>query len=141
MAEWMETHRTVVFPWHCDHIGHMSVRWYSHAFDDAGFHLWLRIGMSHVTLKARGLATVIASSKIDFLHEANAGELLVIESAFTRLGSKSLNVMQRMRNGETGVPYATNEVVEVFFDLGARTAVAIPDDIRTKLEPVLVTPD
>jgi len=140
LAEWMETHRAVVFPWHCDHIGHMSVRWYAHAFDDAGFHLWLRIGMSHVTMKQRGLATVIASTRTDFLHEANAGELLVVESAFTRLGSKSLNVTQRLTNGETGVLYATNEVVEVFFDLDARTAVVIPDDIRASLEKVLVPP-
>ena len=73
MTEWMETHRAVVFPWHCDHIGHMNVRWYSHFFDDAGFHLWTQIGVTPSDMEARGVVTVIASAKIDFLHELNAG--------------------------------------------------------------------
>ena len=35
---WVETNRAVVFPWHCDHFGHMNGRWYAPIFDDAGFH-------------------------------------------------------------------------------------------------------
>ena len=138
MAEWMETHRAVVFPWHCDHLGHMNVRWYAHFFDDAGWHLWTRIGLTPADLKGRGVATVIASTKTDFQHELNAGDLLIIESAFTRLGNSSLNQVQRMRNAETGVLSATQETVEVFFDLATRKAVAMPDDIREKLAAVVV---
>ena len=37
MENVFEIYRAVVFPWHCDHIGHMNVRWYAHHFDDAGF--------------------------------------------------------------------------------------------------------
>jgi acyl-CoA thioester hydrolase len=133
----METHRAVVFPWHCDHMGHMNVRWYAHAFDDAGFHMWSQIGLSHATLGKRGLGTVIARTETEFKHEASAGELLVVRSAFTRLGTKSLTMSQRMTNAETGVLCAAQDAVEVFFDLKARAAVPIPDDIRAKLEPVL----
>lgn len=139
MAAWMETHRAVVFPWHCDHIGHMNVRWYAHFFDDAGFHLWTRIGLTPAELKRRGIVTVIASAKTDFQHELNAGDLLIIDSAFTRLGNSSLNHFQRMRNAETGVLSATQETVEVFFDLTTRKAVSMPDDIRKMLAAALVT--
>ena len=139
MADWMETHRAVVFPWHCDHLGHLNVRWYAHFFDDAGFHLWSRIGLSHATLVDRGIVTVIARSATDFQHEVRAGELLTVESAFTRLGSKSLTVSQRMTNAETGALCATQEVVEVFFDLKDRKAVPMPDEIRAKLEPLVST--
>lgn len=138
MAEWMETHRAVVFPWHCDHIGHLNVRWYAHFFDDAGFHLWTRIGLTPAGLKKRGIVTVIASTKTDFQHEINAGDLLIIESAFTRLGNSSLTHVQRMRNAETGVLSATQETIEVFFDLKTRKAVSMPDDIREKLAAVVV---
>ena len=135
----MEAHRGVVFPWLCDHIGHMNVRWYAHWFDDAGFHLWTRIGLSHATLKARGIATVIARTETDFRHELNAGELFVVESAFTRLGTKSLACTHRMTNAETGTLCATQTAVEVFFDLATRKAIPIPDDLRAKLEAVVVT--
>jgi acyl-CoA thioester hydrolase len=138
---WMETHRAVVFPWHCDHLGHMNVRWYGHFFDDAGFHLWSQIGLSHATLKEQGIVTVIASIKTDFLHECGAGELVLVRSAFTKLGTKSLTMRQRMTNAETGDLIATQEVIEVFFDVTARTATAMPDEIRQKLATVVVAAD
>ena len=138
---WMETHRGVVFPWHCDHLGHMNVRWYGHFFDDAGFHLWSQIGLSHATLKERGVVTVIASIKTDFRRECGAGELVLVRSAFTKLGTKSLTMHQRMSNAETGDLIATQEVIEVFFDVAERTATAMPDDIRTSLQRVVVAPD
>lgn len=40
-----EVYRGVVFPWQCDHFGHMNVRWYAHHFDDGGFHLWTMAGV------------------------------------------------------------------------------------------------
>tara|TARA_B100000809_G_C15071016_1_gene506006 strand:- start:309 stop:761 length:453 start_codon:yes stop_codon:yes gene_type:complete len=138
---WMETHRAVVFPWHCDHLGHLNVRWYGHFFDDAGWHLWSCIGMSHVTFKARGVVTVVASIKTDFHHESGAGDLLLVKSAFTNLGGKSLTMTQRMTNAETGVLCATQEVVEVFFGMETRTASPMPDDIREKLQAVVIALD
>jgi acyl-CoA thioester hydrolase len=141
MTNWMETYRAVVFPWHCDHLGHLNVRWYGHFFDDAGWHLWSQIGVSHVTLKERGIVTVVASIKTDFHHESAAGDLLLVKSAFTRIGGKSLTMSQRMANAETGVLCATQDVVEVFFDMESRKAAPMPEDIRTKLESVLVALD
>ena len=35
LSTWHETHRTLVHTWHCDHYGHMNVRFYAHFFDDA----------------------------------------------------------------------------------------------------------
>jgi len=29
MTEFHVTYRGTVYPWHCDHIGHMNVMWYS----------------------------------------------------------------------------------------------------------------
>ncbi len=141
MTGWTETHRAVVFPWNCDHLGHLNVRYYGHFFDDAGWHLWSTIGLSHATLKASGVGTVVAKITTDFIHEASPGELLLIESAFTRVGGKSLTMSQRMTNVETGILLATQEVVEVFFDYATRKSTEMPADIRTKLEAVLVAGD
>jgi len=137
----METHRAVVFPWNCDHLGHLNVRYYGHFFDDAGWHLWSSIGISHATLKEAGVGTVVANINTDFIQEASPGELLLVESAFTRLGGKSLTMKQRMTNVETGALLARQAVVEVFFDYETRKSTDMPADIRKKLEAVLVAED
>jgi hypothetical protein len=33
MSEWTESFRGVVYPWHCDHLGHMNVQHYVGMFD------------------------------------------------------------------------------------------------------------
>ena len=39
MAGWTETYRGTIYPWHCDHMGHMNVMYYIHFFDQAAGHL------------------------------------------------------------------------------------------------------
>ena len=75
----------------------------------------------------------------DANNESGAGDLLLVHSAFTRIGDKSLTMSQRMTNAETGVLCATQDVVEVFFDVDARKAAPMPQDIREKLDEVVVT--
>lgn len=141
MTEWCETHRAVVFPWHCDHIGHMNVRWYCHFFDDAGFHLWAMKAVPQSSLHARGEGLVVAGNKIDFIHEMKAGDLVVVKSGFTKIGTRSVTSLNRMYQAETGTLCATLESVEVFFDPVARKSAPMPDDVRRILEGVLVSPE
>jgi len=141
MVEWMETHRAVVHPWYCDHIGHMNVRFYGHFFDDAGFHIWNMIDGAHIAMKQHGVGVVVARTTNDFVNEANAGELLIVKSGFTRLGNKSLTYTQRMTNAENGTLIATQDAVEVFFDLKARKSTDMPDGIRVILKDALVSVD
>jgi acyl-CoA thioester hydrolase len=133
MAEWRETFRGVVFPWNCDHIGHMNVRWYAHHFDDAGFHLWSVIGLPQSEMHARGIGLVVAQIKIDYIREMKAGDLLVVKSGFIHVGNRSLKHLARMSNADTGVLCATQETVEVFFDPKTRKSAPMPEDIRRKL--------
>lgn len=137
---WFETYRAVVFPWHCDHIGHMNVRWYAHHFDDAGFHLWTMAGLSQSEMKERGVGLVVAQIKIDYIQEMKAGELLVVRNAFIHVGTKSLRHLGRMYNADTEELCATQETIEVFFDPVKRTSAPMPDDIRAKLTELLVDP-
>ena len=75
MEHVFELYRSVVFPWHCDHIGHMNVRWYSHHFDDAGFHLWTVAGISQKEMHDSGVSLVVGQTKINYIHELTAGDL------------------------------------------------------------------
>ena len=138
-AGWHETGRGVAAPWKCDHFGHMNVRFYAEAFDDASFHIWSVIGVPIDELDEKhGLIGVVASLKIDFLQEIRAGQLYVVESAILRVGTKSFTYRERMRDTHSGVVHAAADLVEVFFDKAERKAAPIPEDVRRLLEAKLV---
>ena len=50
------TYRGTVYPWQCDHVGHMNVMWYVGQFDEANWNLLARIGLPKATdtLRAAG---------------------------------------------------------------------------------------
>jgi acyl-CoA thioester hydrolase len=138
MAGWRETTRGVAFPWVCDQFGHMNVRWYAHAFDDAAFHLWTVYGIGQKWMLERDIHTVTARTTTDFRLEVPSGTLYVVESGFTRAGGKSVAFKQRMIGADTGDLHATQEIVEVFFDPATRTSAPIPDEVRAVVEANLL---
>ncbi len=118
----------------------MNVRYYAHIFDDAGFHFWTGIHGAKAVMEKHGIGVVVARTTNDFLHEARAGELVVVKSGLTRLGTKSLTYTQRLTNAETDELLATQDAVEVIFDPKARKATEMPDELRVLLEGALVSP-
>ena len=139
MADWFETHRAVVHQWQCDHLDHLNVRYYAHFFDDAGFHFWTGLPGAQAIMKQHNIGVVVTRTTNDFLHEARAGELVVIKSALTRLGTKSLTYTQRLTNAETDELLATQDAVEVIFDPTQRKPTEMPKELREVLEGVLVS--
>ncbi len=142
MGDWAETGRFMVFPWHCDHYGHMNVRWYAHFFDDAGFQLWSMHGPGLKRLVAEtGLIAVVARTDTSFIHELTAGEMLVIQSGFTHVGTKSIRHTQRLYNVDTQALCAEQHSVEVMFDPATRKSAAMPELVRRTIGARLVTLD
>ena len=43
-ARLIESYRGAVYPWHCDHMGHMNVMWYVGKFDEATWNLFAQTG-------------------------------------------------------------------------------------------------
>jgi acyl-CoA thioester hydrolase len=134
MQRRFELLRGVVHPWHHDHFGHMNVRHYAPFFDDAVYHLWTALGLPYVAMAHdHGLHTVTAEAKTRFLRELTAGDLIVIDGAVARVGTKSCAFHLRMLHADTGALHATCDVVEVFFDPGTRAAAAMPEAVRATL--------
>jgi acyl-CoA thioester hydrolase len=135
MSKPIEILRGVVHPWYCDAFGHMNVRWYSHFFDDASFHLWSLYWGSHKKMQDElGVHTVTASATVQFQQELVAGDLIIVDSLLTRIGGKSCTFMERMLHVDTMQVHATYETVEVFFDPKTRKSTQMPDPIRQALE-------
>jgi len=143
MSGWIETGRGVVYPWHCDHLGHMNVQHYVGFFDIGAFHLMSVLGFTSHNMHELGATLVDAQHTIRYRNEQKVGSLIKIESGIARIGNKSLTCLHRMLNTETGVLAATTEIVMVYFDLTERTSQPLPDDLKQKagahlLDPALV---
>jgi acyl-CoA thioester hydrolase len=140
MGAWLELLRGVVHPWHHDHFGHMNVRHYAPFFDDATYHLWTRLGLPYSGMIAEhGVHTVSAQATTRFIRELKAGDLIVIDGAVTRIGNKSASFRLRMQHADTGHLHATYDLVEVFFNPETRASAPMPDAVRKKLAPQLVS--
>jgi len=136
MQKWFDLYRAIVMPAQCDIYGHMNVRHYAACFDDAGWHFPRMAGFSLEEFRARGLGTVVASLSIDFHHEIRAGQLILIQGALTRVGTKSFGHELRLYEADSMTHCATQKTVEVCFDTQARKGVALPEDVRAKLQAI-----
>ena len=138
---WMELTRGVVHPWHHDHFGHMNVRHYAPFFDDASYHLWTVLGLPYsVMIENHGVHCVTASATTNFIKELVGGDLIRIDGALTRLGTKSVGFQLRMFHADTGDLHATYDMVEVIFDPKTRRSAPMPDGLRELLAPKVVSP-
>jgi acyl-CoA thioester hydrolase len=45
------TYRGAVYPWHCDHMGHMNVMWYVGKMDEASMNLFAAIGVTRAYMR------------------------------------------------------------------------------------------
>jgi len=139
MEKWFDLYRAIVMPAQCDIYGHMNVRHYAACFDDAGWHFPKMAGVSLEEIRARGLGTVVATLSIEFHHEIRAGQLVLIQGALMRVGTKSFSHEMRLYEADSMTHCATQKTVEVCFDTQARKGVALPADIKAKLQKICVS--
>lgn len=141
MQGWTETGRSVVYPWHCDHLGHMNVQHYVGFFDIGAFHFMSKLGFKSHDMHDVGETLVDAQHTIKYINEQPVGSLLKVDSAIIKIGNKSLTCLHRMTNTETDLIAATNEVVMVYFDLKERRSLPLPDDLKARAQAFVVDPE
>ena len=124
------TYRGAVYPWHCDHVGHMNIMWYVGKFDEANWNFFARIGLtpSYLRQSLRGMAAV--QQTISYKRELLAGDIVEIRSSILEVREKSIRFLHEMRNAETGEVAATCEITGVHMDREARKSVAFPETVR-----------
>ncbi len=121
--------RGVVYPWQCDHIGHMNVMWYTGKFDEATWHLLNQIGIKPSYLRdgKRGMATV--QQETTYKRELFAGDLITIRSCILEVREKVIRLYHEMLNAETDQIAAATSLTGVHLDSGTRKACPFPTDI------------
>jgi acyl-CoA thioester hydrolase len=128
----METYRGVVYPWHCDHMGHMNVMWYVGKFDEATWNLFAAMGVTAAFLRERKRGMAAVQQNITYRRELVAGDTVSVHSAFLELRDKVARFVHEMRNAETGEIAAYCMLTGVHIDAEARKACPFPQEILAR---------
>ncbi|MFF7946507.1 acyl-CoA thioesterase [Streptomyces griseorubiginosus] len=124
------TYRGTVYPWHCDHIGHMNVMWYVGKFDEATWQLFAGIGLIPALLREERRGMVAVDQRISYRRELRAGDVVLVRSGVLSVGTTSLRFCHVMEDAVSGEVCAVTVVTGVHFDLVARRAVALGREAR-----------
>lgn len=124
MPQPMLTYRGTVYPWHCDHVGHMNVMWYVGKFDEATWNLFNALGLtrSYLQQSQRGMAAV--EQQIFYLRELLAGSVVSIHTVVNEVKDKLIVFTHEMVNDETGDIAARTLLKGVHLDTVARKSCA-----------------
>lgn len=135
MPDWPLTYRGAVYPWHCDHMGHMNVMWYAGKFDEATWQLFALLGMTPSFLRDRQRGMAAVEQHISYKSELVAGDVVTIRSGVLEIREKVIRFCHEMRNEETGEVAATTALTGVHIDTQARRSCAFPEEVvRRALE-------
>lgn len=131
------TYRGTVYPWHCDHVGHMNVMWYVGKFDEATWNLFHRVGITPGYLRnhQRGMAAV--DQHIEYRRELKAGDVVTIRSQILEFAGKKIRFRHEMVNDDTGEVAAVTTLLGVHMDTQARKACPFPAELVDKARPQL----
>jgi acyl-CoA thioester hydrolase len=123
------TYRGTVYPWHCDHVGHMNVMWYVGKFDEATWHFFHGIGITPAYLREnrRGMAAV--DQHIEYKRELRAGDLVTVRTTLLELAGKKVKFRHEMVNEATGELSAVTTLIGVHMDAEARRACPFPPEL------------
>ena len=132
MSPLTETYRGVVYPWHCDHMGHMNVMWYVGKFDEATWNLFAAMGVTAAYLRENGRGMAAVQQNITYRRELVAGDTVTVRSAFLEVRDKLARFVHEMRHGETGELAAYCILTGVHIDAEARKSCPFPQDLLAR---------
>ena len=124
------TARGTVYPWQCDHMGHMNVMWYVGKFDEGTWQLFALLGLTPTFLREhdRGMAAV--QQELSYQREVRAGAVISVYSRVLEVREKVIRFSHDMHHDETHELAATTTITGVYLDTHLRKACALPDDVR-----------
>jgi acyl-CoA thioester hydrolase len=139
MAE--ATYRGTVYPWQCDHVGHMNIMWYVGKFDEANWNFFARLGLTPTYLRESGRGMAGVQQNISYKRELFAGDIVEVRSRLLEIRDKSIRFLHEMRNAETGEIAAACEITAVHLDREAHKSMPLPPATREIAARLLAAPE
>jgi acyl-CoA thioester hydrolase len=133
------TYRGAVYPWHCDHMGHMNVMWYVGKFDEASWQVFAAIGLTRDYLHAHNRSMAGVDQRISYRRELHAGDVISIDSSVIEIRNSSLRFVHLMRDSVTAHLIAVTVLTAVHMDSTTRKSCTFADEIRQGAANMLVS--
>lgn len=128
MHEFTITYRGMVYPWQCDHMGHMNVMWYTAKFDEASWQLLARLGLTRSYMTEEKSLMAAVKQDTSYKRELRAGDIVTIRSGVIEIREKVIRFFHEMRKDETGEVAAISALTGVHIDAGTRKSRPFPPD-------------
>ena len=120
---------SIVYPWQCDHMGHMNVMWYTGKFDEATWHLLALIGLIPAYLREQKRGMVAVQQETTYRRELLAGDLIAVHSGVLEIREKVVRFYHEMLNAETRELAAKTTLTGVHLDTESRKSCPFPEEI------------
>ena len=134
MTEKILTYRGTIYPWHCDHMGHMNVMWYVGKYYMFGAeclnHLLAAAGFTAKRMREEGIGMAAVEQRIEYKRELRAGDLITIRSSVQEVREKVIVFQHEMTNEGTGEVAARTYLTGICMDTKTRKARPLPGDVR-----------
>lgn len=132
------SYRGAVYPWHCDHIGHMNVMWYVGKFDEATWNAFHQIGLTPSYLREAGRGMAAVEQHIQYLREVHAGAVLSIRTTVSEIRDKVVVLKHEMSNDDSGEIAARMTLTGIHLDTVKRKACAFAPEIMAAARQLAV---
>ena len=135
----LETYRGAVYPWHCDHMGHMNVMWYVGKFDEATWNMFAHIGVTAAWLRDQQRGMVAVDQRLSYQREVVAGDVLAVRTGILEVSDKKVRFFHEMQNAASGEISAITLLTGVHIDAQARKSTALPAEFLARARELIVT--
>ena len=125
-------YKGAVYPWHCDHMGHMNVMWYVGKFDEANWNLFNYLGITAEYLKKNHRAMAGVQQNITYKQELMAGDVIEVRSRILEVREKVLRSEHEMHHVNRDTAAAIMDITSVHIDAVARKSCPFPGAIRQR---------
>jgi acyl-CoA thioester hydrolase len=127
------TYRGTVYPWQCDHMGHMNVMWYTGKFDEATWQFFGSLGLTPAWLRSAGRGMAAVEQIIAYKRELLPGDLVSVHSRLLEIKDKAIRFSHEMRlDDDPGTVAATCVLTGVFLDTGQRKSATFPPEMANR---------
>jgi acyl-CoA thioester hydrolase len=129
MSDATLTYRGTVYPWQCDHIGHMNVMWYVGRFDEATWNLFTGLGLTPSYLRDSGCGMAAVQQNISYKRELMPGDTISVHSRIAEIREKVIRFTHEMTVNESGATAAVCELTCVHMDRTQHKSSPFPEAV------------
>lgn len=129
-----ETYRGAVNPWEADEHGQANPRFHIHRFSAGMAHFIERIGLTPELRADRNWGLAALDYRITYHRPIRVGTTLQVMSGIVDVRPKVFRIFHHLLGGDPPALATSIDIIVAMFDLRARRAMVIPDEIRRRAE-------